>query len=248
MNPALPSGKQNLPRVSHLEAVLSTPSGRRSWRDFLRNELAREAATPSRSRPPTLSGGGRGGRGTGEGSAPSDGENIPSGSSEGLRGSPGSPTEEEPATAPLPHRHPTAEKPPIPSAKTGSADEEAVTEQRLGSAALQEVTLSPDEAKPIATNGHEERKATSDSAAAVAKLHLALESLTRQAEGGKARGLSASECAEFCAEWPTDCLLPAFFDRALLQPAWSAAQQVHFRKRNVDDECVLGYFGAGSGV
>ncbi len=246
LNPAS-SGKQKLPRASHLEAVLSSSSGRRSWRDFLRSEFAREAATPSRARTPPLSGGGRGGRGAGEVSAPSDGENIPSGSSEGSWCGPGSPAEEEPATAPPSHRHPTGEKPPMASPKNGSADVETVAEQGLGSAAVREVSLSPDEARqPVATNGREERKATSDSAAAVADLHLALESLTRQAEGGKARGLSASECAEFCAEWPRDCPLPAFFDRELLQPAWSAAQQVRFRKRSVDD-IFSGWSGLAGG-
>lgn len=68
-----------------------------------------------------------------------------------------------------------------------------------------------------------------DSPNSVARLYLALESLTRTssaAQAGKSSpSLDGAACVEFSAEWPKDGNLPAFLDPSCLQPAWSVAEE-----------------------
>ncbi|CAM9092452.1 unnamed protein product, partial [Ectocarpus fasciculatus] len=78
----------------------------------------------------------------------------------------------------------------------------------------------------VATMRNEgEEETINDSPLSIAKLHLALENLCRSEREGKAENLEINKRAQFCEEWPRDCPLPAFFDGALLEPAWSVVEQ-----------------------
>ncbi|CAM9554693.1 unnamed protein product [Scytosiphon promiscuus] len=79
------------------------------------------------------------------------------------------------------------------------------------------------------TRGQGDVATVVDSRIIVAELHLALESLFRQGEGGN---IGDQACAQFCTEWPRGCALPPSFDRALLRPAWSKAAE------DLSDQCV----------
>ncbi|CAM9999606.1 unnamed protein product, partial [Ectocarpus sp. 13 AM-2016] len=75
------------------------------------------------------------------------------------------------------------------------------------------------------TGNEGEGETTNDSPISVAKLHLALESLCQPLGSGKIGNLQINECAQFCEAWQRDCPLPAFFDRALLEPVWSVVEK-----------------------
>lgn len=67
------------------------------------------------------------------------------------------------------------------------------------------------------------------SPSSVARLYLALESLTNTSSaaqaGKRAHSLDSAACVEFCAEWPKDGNLPSFLDPSCLQPAWSVVEE-----------------------
>lgn len=65
-----------------------------------------------------------------------------------------------------------------------------------------------------------------DSPSSVAKLYLALESLTHISSVTQAgKSLDGVACVAFCHEWPKDGDLPAFLDPSCLQAAWSVAEE-----------------------
>lgn len=209
--------------ASPLDAVLANPAGRRLWGEFLENEFRGELTTPP-------SAGGQGDRSKYDGSTLRVGKTLSTGSMEKLLDAQDPPTEEATATPPSSQRQ-TVGIPPTASSKGEDADSQLVVVSGLRSTTLKETSRSEDASGlQIVESNQAERKEMSDSPATVALLHLALENVTRHKGKGRAGGLDITDCVQFCTEWPRDCLLPTFFDRALLQPAWSAAEQVNLGK------------------
>lgn len=221
------------PCASHLDAVLANPSGRCSWGDFLQNGIRRSPTTPSLA-------GEHGGRSKYDGSTLHVGMPLSTGPMEELLDAQDSPTEEAKIT--LPSSQHQAVGDPTESSKGEDAPEQLSLVLDLGSTTLREASIPQDVGElQIVASDQREREETSGSPATVAKLHMALEHLTRHGGKGGAGGLSITECAQFCTEWPRDCQLPTFFDRVLLQPAWSADEQVLSRKRPCTAKWLWGY-------
>lgn len=219
--------------VRSLDEVLATPSGRRLWREFVQNEIARENTSPHRrERPPPT--GERGSCSTSEGSTlDTTARPPPSRPPTTPRDDPSPPTQEDEAAPPA-GRSQTAEIPSTASlSKGGGKDEQLSSAGRLGPTALREAGADAGTGRSeMATGDGHGGGVMSDSPYTVAKLHLALESLARPGGGEGAGRVDPGECAQFCAEWPKDCQLPDSFDRTLLEPAWSGAEQVTLRKRS----------------
>lgn len=147
---------------------------------------------------------------------------------------PNSSTEEAMAVPPTGQSQ-QAEGSPSTASSTGQGREEQFSGIVEGLGPTTSREASPDAGtggSEMGTSDQEGGEVMSDSWVTVAKLHLALEGLARPGGRGGAGRLDSSECAQFCAEWSRDCQLPNFFDRTLLEPAWSVAGQVIFRQQS----------------
>lgn len=190
----------------------------------MQNEFARETTTPyRRERSPPA--GERDGCSSSEGSTPNTTKPPSTQPSETPSYDPNSPTQD--ATAAPPTGWSQTEERPLPASLKGEErDKQLLVVGGLGPTDLRGASTCADMGGPEIANDQQEREVMSDSPITIAKLHLALESLARP-EGGKGDSrLDSSECAQFCTEWPRDCQLPKFFDRTLLEPAWSFEAQV----------------------
>lgn len=189
----------------------------------MQNDIRREPAISSSTR-------GHGHRSKYNESTPRVGTPLSTGPMEELLHGQASPTEEATTTLPSSQRRAVGD-PATASSKGEDADRQLLVVSGFESTTLKEASLSEDASElQIVASDQGERKEMKDSPATVALLHLALENLTRHGGKEKSHGLDITECARFCTKWSRECQLPTFFDRALLQPAWSVAEQVHFRK------------------
>lgn len=201
----------------------------------MQNELARETTTPHRhAQPPCTRE--RGGCSASEGSTLNSTRPPSTRPPETPCDDPNSPTQEETA-APSAGRSQIAKAPPTASSKGEGKDEQLSEVGYLGPTTLREASPhAGTSGSDMAANDPEGGGVMSGSPVTVAKLHLALESLVRPGAGR----LDSSKCAQFCTEWPKGCQLPTFFDRTLLEPAWSVAAQVTLRTQSTAVRlCIL---------
>lgn len=198
----------------------------------MQKEIAGETTTAYRHEQPPSTGE-CGGPSTGEGSTrDSESRGPPSTRrSEPPGDGPSSPTQEA-AAIPPPGRSKEAERSPTASSEGGATDEQLSVAGGPKTTNIREPSpYTGTGGSETATNDQGGREVMSDSPVAVAKLHLALESSARPGGTEQAGRLDFSECARFCAEWSRDRQLPAFFDRSLLEHAWSVAEQVSFTRK-----------------